>query len=123
MSSPQDEIEALKSQVASLTARVYDLELRSSAASQPQQQAATAEHPQSRALPPSETILQPPRVASVSQPLPSASAPFPQKPQTPGQSVTVPTSKAAHDDANLEKKIGQYWLNRIGIVAMLIGVS
>jgi len=30
---------------------------------------------------------------------------------------------AAHDDTNLEKKIGQYWLNRIGIVAMLIGVS
>ena len=26
-------------------------------------------------------------------------------------------------DTDLEKKIGQYWLNRIGIVAMLVGVS
>ena len=34
-----------------------------------------------------------------------------------------PPLKAAHEGTNLEKKIGQYWLNRIGIVAMLIGVS
>src|SRR6202790_4801799 len=32
-------------------------------------------------------------------------------------------SGSIREDADLEKKIGQYWLNRIGIVAMLIGVS
>jgi uncharacterized membrane protein len=30
---------------------------------------------------------------------------------------------SAKDDPDLEKKIGQYWLNRVGIVAMLVGVS
>ena len=33
----------------------------------------------------------------------------------------MPSARAAEGD--LEKKIGQYWLNRIGIAAMLIGVS
>ena len=32
-------------------------------------------------------------------------------------------SGTTRGDTDLEKKIGQYWLNRIGIVAMLIGVS
>jgi len=32
-------------------------------------------------------------------------------------------SGSRKEGADLEKKIGQYWLNRIGIVAMLIGVS
>ena len=35
----------------------------------------------------------------------------------------MPVSGAIPQDTDLEKKIGQYWLNRIGIVAMLIGVS
>jgi len=30
---------------------------------------------------------------------------------------------AARENTDLEKKIGQYWLNRIGIVAILVGVS
>ena len=36
--------------------------------------------------------------------------------------VGVGTGPAAVD-TDLEKKIGQYWLNRIGIIAMLVGVS
>ncbi len=38
--------------------------------------------------------------------------------QQPGLSYS-----STKENADLEKKIGQYWLNRIGIVAMLIGVS
>ena len=39
------------------------------------------------------------------------------------QPSPLSASGTARGDTDLEKKIGQYWLNRIGIVAMLIGVS
>ena len=32
-------------------------------------------------------------------------------------------SASARENTNIEEKIGQYWLNRVGIVAILIGVS
>jgi uncharacterized membrane protein len=34
-----------------------------------------------------------------------------------------PLSRPAAHGGDVEKRIGQYWLNRIGIVALLIGVS
>ena len=68
-------------------------------------------------------MLQPPSAPIASRPLPAASAPLPERPRTPLQPSTVSRSGAAREDTDLEKKIGQYWLNRIGIVAMLIGVS
>lgn len=40
-------------------------------------------------------------------------------PQRPPTLLSTPSSA----DAGFEKQIGQYWLNRIGIVAILIGVS
>lgn len=99
MSSPQDEIEALKSQVAALTARVYFLERRSGVVSGARQEPVS------------------------SSPLATAPTPLPQRPSTPSQPSTLSNLGGTHADADLEKKIGQYWLNRIGIVAMLIGVS
>jgi len=41
----------------------------------------------------------------------------------PPQPQLLQVPPHAKEDANLEKKIGQYWLNRIGIVALLVGVS
>ena len=123
MPTPQDEIEAVKTQVASLTARIYALEQKSFGATGPSPQAATAEQLQPPAPPPSETMSQPTPATGISQPLPPASVPAPQRPQTPRQRAVLSAPKAAHEDTDLEKKIGQYWLNRIGIVAMLIGVS
>jgi uncharacterized membrane protein len=120
MASPQEEIEALKSQVASLTARVYYLEQISVPALEAQQQAIPAEQPEPPAPPPSGKILEPPSEPFVFRPLPAAPAPLP---RTSVQPSPLSHSGTTRGDSDLEKKIGQYWLNRIGIVAMLIGVS
>ena len=123
MAGPEDEIEALKSQVASLTARVYALERRSAVVSEAQPSATTSELPQPPVPPPSGTMLQPPSAPMASHPIPFAPAPPPHRLQTSRQPSTGTASKPTREDSDLEKKIGQYWLNRIGIVAMLIGVS
>jgi len=118
VADPISEVESLRTQIAALTARVYQLEL-------------------ARELP-STTIS-----ASVPQPL----NPEPLKPSTPSQTNASPIqehkfpprtaspgfstqrrtpnpfSVPRGQQGDLEKKIGQYWLNRIGIAAMLIGVS
>jgi uncharacterized membrane protein len=122
MPGPQDEIEALKTQVASLTARIYALEQKSTGASGLPRQVATGEQTQQKVPPPTGTMLQPP-ASSASPPLPHVSAPIPPAPQTPRHPGVLSSPRAARKDTDLEKKIGQYWLNRIGIVAMLIGVS
>jgi len=118
MASPQEEIEALKSQVASLTARVYFLEQKSVPAPEAQQQAIPAEQLEPPAPPPSGKMPEPPAAPFVSRPLPAAPLP-----RTSVQPSPLSHSGTTRGDTDLEKKIGQYWLNRIGIVAMLIGVS
>jgi uncharacterized membrane protein len=123
MPDSEKEIEALKSQVAALTSRVYHLELQSGVAPEARQQTIPAEQPQSQPPPPSGTILQSASARVESRPLSAASTPLPQRPPSPLQPGTFSASGAKRGDTDLEKKIGQYWLNRIGIVAMLIGVS
>ena len=105
MSGPQDEIGALRAQVAVLTARVYQLE-----------QLAGVDSKKTAASPPLGTMLEPPNapLAPGAPSLPRMSAP----PQVPALAMA---SRTEH--SSLEKKIGQYWLNRIGIVAILVGVS
>jgi len=123
MARPENEMEALKAQVAALTARVYALEQKGSVTSEGPQQDIPAEQPQPIAPPLAGTMLQPPSAPSVSNPLPIVSAPLAQERRPPVR-LSMPTvSGTARADGDLEKKIGQYWLNRIGIVAMLIGVS
>jgi len=110
-----DEINALRAQVAALTARVYHLEQKSGAAPEMPARAIPAAQVQPAAPPPAGTILHPPSVHAGSG-----------APPAPGQLPRLPASSRAAPEkveANLEKKIGQYWLNRIGIIAMLIGVS
>src|SRR2546425_6075970 len=99
MGNPQDEIEALKAQVRALTSRIYKLEQMSGLVSEAQQQ-------KPGAVPPGATPQ-----------LPSVSGPSFSPTSRPPSLRTPADSKAG--DANLEKKIGQYWLNRIGIVAIL----
>ena len=95
MANPQDEIDALKAHVAALTARVYQLEQRSDPASEARQQA----------------------IPQTPQP------PTPLRQQSLEQPLSSPLSTFTSENENLERTIGQYWLNRIGIVAMLVGVS
>ncbi len=116
MSSPQDELDALKAQIAALTARVYQLELKAGGGPVAGRQAIPEGRPQAVAAPPIGTILQLPPEQRSGWPLPPGQAPpLPKLPSLPAE--------LAKDNADLEKKIGQYWLNRIGIVAVLIGVS
>ena len=104
MANPQDEIEALKAQVRALTSRIYKLEQVSGLVSDAQRQKPAA-------VPPGAPSLPAPSVPGASL-SPTSLPPI----------LSTPAASKA-GDANLEKKIGQYWLNRIGIVAMLVGVS
>jgi uncharacterized membrane protein len=100
MSTSEDELQALKAQVAQLTARIYRLEKVLVITGEPQ--------PAAPAKPP---VVAPP----VQQPVP---------PLPPQSTISAkPPVKPPKEQINLEKKIGQYWLNRIGIIAILVGVS
>jgi uncharacterized membrane protein len=114
----QDEIEALTRQVAALTARVYQLEQQGGVVSPAPREVAPASQQSPSPAPPGGTTLAPPFVhgaENIDQMGPGT--PLSQPAAESPRSLPVP------EDSNLEKKIGQYWLNRIGIVAILIGVS
>jgi uncharacterized membrane protein len=101
MANPQDDLEALKAQVASLTARIYTLEQRLGVTTPSTPQAARPAITEAAPTPAPMTAAPVIRI-----PAPPLAAAPPVKPKT-----------------DLEKRIGQYWLNRIGIVAVLVGVS
>src|SRR5438067_9749256 len=97
------ELEELKRQVAQLTERLYALEKSAGIAKPAPSAAAQAVAPSAPTAPRPAVPLTPPKPAAPALPVPA---------RTPA----VPPP-------NLESKIGAQWLNRIGIVAVLIGVS
>jgi uncharacterized membrane protein len=105
MANPQDEIDGLRAAVAELTARVYRLEQKASVDAQQQPEAAS-NPPQTRTVPPPSPM-----------PLSAVAA---QLPPLQGSTLTVEPKRGAEE---LESTIGKLWLNRIGIFAILIGVS
>src|SRR4051812_27750431 len=110
MANSPEELEQLKAQVQSLTARVYELEQRVSPTprTQPQTEAQTAPPPAGSA----------PASPRSTDPMRSAQAwPAPRIPSP------IPPSSPPPRSGNLEEKIGKYWLNRIGVFAILIGVA
>jgi len=103
MANPLDEdVRALRMQVAALTARVHQLEQR--AGIEPTSYQAPAAPPVAAAPPP-------PPPPMVSTPPPSA----------PPSVAGVPAAPPPRD--NLEAKIGKVWINRIAIVAILCSVA
>jgi uncharacterized membrane protein len=97
------ELQELRRLVGELTARVFRIER---ALNLPSGVAAEAPRPQVPAPPP-------PPAAEVK---PAAAMPgIPPRP--------APASSAKASSADLESRIGSHWLNRIGIAAVLIGVS
>ncbi len=102
----ESELQALKRQVAFLTTRIFRLEQRLGAAAETQ--------PAPLPAPPAPAMV------------PRAAAP-PPRTDTPPAAVILsgrPLPPMAEPEKHdLEKKIGQYWLNRIGIVAVLFGVA
>jgi uncharacterized membrane protein len=113
MDDPRDqELKELRERLQELTQRVYRLERTAGVAPVP---VATPEAGAPRAITPPEPTAVPWTSALGQSPaaLPTARAhvPAPPPPRTP---VTAPS---------LESRIGSQWLNRIGIVAVLFGVS
>lgn len=103
MANPQDELEALGAQVSALTGRIYRLEQK---AGIEQAYQAPAPAPAATPPPPPSPFVQPPPAAV-----------------TPPARRPVPPPPARREGDNLEGRIGKLWLNRIGIVAILAGVS
>jgi uncharacterized membrane protein len=99
-----DELQELRRLVGELTARVFRIER---ALNLPSGIAAEAQRPQPSAPPPS----QPPELKTAAPAMPS----------TPPRPAPVSSGKRSSGD--LESRIGSHWLNRIGIAAVLIGVS
>jgi uncharacterized membrane protein len=117
VADPPNELELLRAQLAALTARVYQLEV--ARGSRSETVPATAPQPIKPSITTPSTTTQttapptPPDKLQRGAALPSFGTPS----RAPG-GLTV-----SRQEGDLEKKIGQYWLNRIGIAAMLIGVS
>jgi len=121
LDQPQSELESLRAQVAELTSRVYRLELalegKSAAASEPKPAAETKLAAETR---PAEEAPTPP--ATPPSPTSSLAARPTDKILPPLEAakvkrVTPPTQ------TDLESRILSHWLNRIGITAVLVGVS
>ena len=110
MANPQEELDALKAQVATLTARIYTLEQRLGVAAP---------------APPPVMPPQPLATTAKAEQVPPATPPRPAAPPAPPSFTTLPAIRRpeAKEEGSLEKKIGQYWLNRVGIIAVLVGVS
>jgi uncharacterized membrane protein len=116
--TPPDGLEqSLEQQIARLTQRVYRLEsaLRAKGIAleepHPPQAVKTVQIPPQAAIPPAPAPLAPAQAAPVPQPGAPATPPafLTQQPQT--------------SDHSLESRIGSQWFNRIGILAVLIGMA
>ena len=113
MEISQDDLKLLLEQVRDLTSRVHRLEELLRIAPSAPVPAATAVSPS-----------QPTTASSVSTT--SQQTPKAPPPTTAPARLATPTFRAsipAVDSADLESRIGSHWLNRIGIAAVLIGVS
>ena len=121
-SSESVELQRLREQLAALTRRVYQLEQLLVAQAGPNSTPPVVETQPERSFEPQFTTPEPP---------PSVSAPPPpvmDSALTTGVSPKPPISQIPHAPprtahSSLESRIGGQWLNRAGIVAVLVGLS
>ena len=116
MDNTQNDLEALREILRDLVARVERLERRLPT------EGAAVPHPRAP-----ETFAPPP-VAAPQAPPPMVAPPLtpalPAPPKIPVPGIPLRTAKpSAMDEADLESRIGSHWLNRIGIAALLVGIS
>jgi uncharacterized membrane protein len=113
----QGDLDAIRQLLSDLTGRVYRIERTLGLQGAPAQ--ATESMTAAEAV--STTAAQPvPPSRPAEPPGPAARGPESRRPHIPPQPLH-PTSAPAETD--LESRIGSHWLNRIGISALLIGVS
>ena len=111
MDTPHSDLEAIRQILADLTTRVYRIErrLQMDSATAERRPPAVAETP----VPPQPSEIPP--VAALNQPEATAPRPHYLPPR--------PSVLRVQPDPDLESRIGSHWLNRIGIAALLIGIS
>jgi uncharacterized membrane protein len=110
MDASQNDLEAIRKILAELTARVYRIEHELAIAPEPRDQTRASATVYAEAVRPSATL------AESQKPAP----PPPPPPRIPARAKTTFPDRRGID---LESRIGSHWLNRIGIAALLIGVS
>jgi uncharacterized membrane protein len=112
MDTSHSDLEAIRQILADLTTRVYRIERRLQ-----MDAAAVVQHPSTGVDSPLPLKSSQGRSAMASDKPASALPPPPYIPSRPSVVSRVQT------DPDLESRIGSHWLNRIGIAALLIGVS
>ena len=139
MDTPHSDLEAIRQILADLTSRVYrierKLEMDSSAAetrrTPPVESSSLKSFVESSSVPLQEEP-QIPRVArddsvAPSSEAPTAAATVPRAPYAVNAQPTIPPrapyAVRPQAESDLESRIGSHWLNRIGIAALLIGIS
>src|SRR5262249_48289363 len=122
MANPQEELDLLRQQVASLTARVHRLEQRTGV--EPESfQGALQQSPMPPGTRPADSSAAPRSSAiSGSEVGTTGAAPPPPRPPRPAPAGPI-FAQPQRSTEDLEGTIGKLWLNRIGIVAILLGVS
>src|SRR3984957_13679839 len=104
MDTPHSDLEALRKILAELTTRVYRIERKL------QMDGPSVERPAAAAT------------SALGQTRPTSSA-IADKPVPVTPPLRVPAILRVEPDSDLESRIGSHWLNRIGILAVLIGLS
>lgn len=125
MDTSNSDLQAIRQMLADLTARVYRIERKLG------MEAVGVETRPSAAetfMPPKSRETAPDTASSLPSPTvppPPAPPPHPSRAIIAPPSVPPRASRAPHAQSNfdLESRIGSHWLNRIGIAALLIGVS
>src|SRR5579871_363088 len=111
MDTSQNDLEAIRRLLAELTTRVYRIERKLGM----EAQASLDTHP----APPPEQVAAAEHVGTAAIGRPSAQSTAVEPPKTP----PPPPRPASQPGIDLESRIGSHWLNRIGITALLIGIS
>ena len=125
MDTSNSDLQAIRQMLADLTARVYRIErklgMEAVGVETRPSAAETFTPPKSRETAPDTASSLP----SPTVPPPPAPPPHPSRAIIAPPSVPPRASRAPHAQSNfdLESRIGSHWLNRIGIAALLIGVS
>jgi uncharacterized membrane protein len=129
VADPLDDLEALRLQIAALTQRVYHLEQQQQIPESQKSLLSISPAEPAVSIParPAPPPREPPRGTLLTPPTPTtqtaAPPPFPTSPQPTSPLRPSAFRQASRSSDSMEAKIGQYWLNRVGIVAVLIGVS
>jgi uncharacterized membrane protein len=116
MDTPHSDLEALRKILAELTTRVYRIERKL------QMDGPSVERPASAAASTSTLGQTRPTSSAVADKPAPVTPPLPHTPP-PHLPPRVPAILRVEPDSDLESRIGSHWLNRIGILAVLIGLS